>query len=67
MLNASQVRTNRAALDDAFDVEDAGQDHRLVGDNPDRLPVQTSKAAVDGLAPSWRGIPKVTVVDDSKR
>ena len=36
--NASQNRTNRAALRLAVDVQTPGQHHRLVGDDPDRRP-----------------------------
>ncbi len=35
MVNASQVRTNRAAFSRGVDVQAAGQVHRLVGDHPD--------------------------------
>ena len=51
MLNASHVRTKRAAFSDAVDVEHAGQHLRLVADDADRMPVEAGEAAHEVRCP----------------
>jgi hypothetical protein len=63
MLKASQKRTKRAGLDRALDVEAAGQHHRLVGDDADRLAFHARKADHDVLRVVGLHLEEVDVVD----
>ena len=47
MLNASQVRTNRAAFSDASMSRQSGEVHRLVGDHADRRAFHAAEADDD--------------------
>ena len=64
MLKASQKRTKRAPLLRGVDVEHAGQDLGLVGDEADGLAVEPAEADDDVLGPLRRDLEEVRLVDD---
>ena len=67
MLNASQVRTNRAAFSDDVDVEHAGERLRLVADDADAVAAEPREAADDVLREERLHLEELAVVDDRAR
>ena len=64
MAKQSQKRTKRAAFRDGVGVEDAGEHHRLVGDEADRRPSIASEAGDDVPGESPADLEEVAVVGD---
>ena len=64
MLNASHVRTNRAAFTRRVDVEHAGERPRLVADDADDMATEPREAADDVLGVPLVHLEHVAVVDD---
>ena len=64
MLNASHVRTKRAAFDGRVDVEHARERGRLVADDPDRVAAEAGEAADDVLREARLHLEELAVVDD---
>ena len=60
--NASQKRTNRAALRELSMSRHARQNHRLVGDDTDSLPFKADKTSDDVLREIFLNFVKITLV-----
>ena len=66
-LKQSQVRTKRAAFDRRVDVERAGQDRRLLGDDADAASAEPREADDDVRRPAGLDLEELAVVDDRAR
>ena len=64
MLNASHVRTNRAAFSDASMSSEPASTLRLVADDADHVTVDAREAAHDVHRPVREHLEEVAVVDD---